>query len=339
MQYQHYSYQYKNNFRSRIMNALWISVFIFLGTNNAFAQDVKVSARIDSSSIMIGDQINLELTATYDPQLFKVQFPQIQDTFNHFEVVERAKMDTVIGRGDNIYKQRVLITNFDSGQWKIPSLGFDILPLKGAEPKIIYTDSFLINVNTVEVDTAKPIKPIFGIRGATMPIKQIILYVIAGILIAALLGFLLWYLYKTIRDKNNKPLSKETELILPPHEKALQALSRIEQQALWQNNQEKQYHTLLTDTVRLYLEEQFTIDCFEKTSSEIIQQVKKIKALSTSRQSLRTIFDTADMVKFAKSKPTPEEHIESMQLAKEIIIESYKKVKPVVGNSPSTNGA
>ena len=35
------------------------------------------------------------------------------------------------------------------------------------------------------------------------------------------------------------------------------------------------------------------------------------------------------MVKFAKSKPTAEEHIESMNLANEIIHESYKKVKPI----------
>ncbi|GBL34420.1 hypothetical protein EMGBS15_00150 [Filimonas sp.] len=114
-------------------------------------------------------------------------------------------------------------------------------------------------------------------------------------------------------------------MILLPHEKALQSLERIDKQQLWQSGLDKQYHTLLSDVVRLYLEEQFNMDCFEKTSAEIIQQVKKVKALSTSRQSLRTIFETADMVKFAKGQPYPEEHIQSMELAIDVINESYKK--------------
>jgi hypothetical protein len=48
---------------------------------------------------------------------------------------------------------------------------------------------------------------------------------------------------------------------------------------------------------------------------------------------LRTIFETADLVKFAKNKPTEEEHLKSMELAKETIIESYKKYL----NSMKTN--
>jgi hypothetical protein len=81
--------------------------------------------------------------------------------------------------------------------------------------------------------------------------------------------------------------------------------------------------------VRNYLEEQFGLDCLDKTSSEIIQQVKRIKALATSRQPLRTIFEVADMVKFAKSKPTLDEHEQSLVLAEEFILESYKRIKPI----------
>jgi hypothetical protein len=67
------------------------------------------------------------------------------------------------------------------------------------------------------------------------------------------------------------------------------------------------------------------MDVFEKTSSELMQQIKKQKALSNSRQAVRSIFETADLVKFAKNKPSEEEHLQSMELAREIILESYKK--------------
>lgn len=314
------------------LGSLLSIIFILTSTTFSFAQPVKISASIDSSNIVIGDQINLTLSATYNPQLFRVTFPAVPDTFNHFEVVERSKTDTLIGREENTFKQNIVITNFDSGQWKIPPMLFDVQPLKGEEPSELLSDSFLVNVNTVQVDTSKPIKPIFGIRGAKMPIQQVILYILGALLIAALLGFLIWYFVKTLREKNKKPEHKEPEIILLPHEKAMQQLEQLGTQQLWQSGQEKQYHTYLTDIVRTYLEEQFKIDCFDKTSSEIIQQVKKIKALSTSRQNLRFIFETADMVKFAKSKPTPDEHIQSLELAKEMVLESYKKVKPMVNN-------
>ncbi len=314
-----------------LKGAICIFLLLFSSVISS-AQQVKISAKIDSTNIQIGDQIRLQLSTTYNPQLYRVQFPSIQDTFNHFEVVERSKMDTLTGRNENTYKQTVIITNFDSGQWKIPPVAFDIQSLKGEAPQTLLSDSFMVNVNTLPVDTTKPIRPIFGIRGAKMPVKQIILYALAGLLIAAILGFLIWYFIKTLREKNKKPEHKEPEIILLPHEKALQSLERIEKQQLWQSGLDKQYHTILTDVMRLYLEEQFNMDCFEKTSSEIIQQVKRVKALSTSRQSLRTIFETADMVKFAKGQPLPEEHLESMELARDVIHESYKKIKPLNAN-------
>ena len=295
----------------------------------SYAQSVKIKATIDTSSILIGDQVSLQLSATYNPQLVRVRFPSVVDTFNHFEVVSRSKVDTVVGRDDNIFKQNIIVTNFDSGQWKIPALPFDIQSLKGEEPAILFSDSFLVNVTTVQVDTAQPIKPIFGIRSAKMPIQQIVLYVIATILLLLLLAFIIWYFIKVWREKNKKLEHKEPEIILLPHDKALQALALLAEQQLWQAGQEKSYHTQLTDIVRTYLDEQFAIDSFEKTSTEIIQQVKKVKALSNSRQSLRTIFETADMVKFAKSKPTEDEHLQSMELANQMVRESYKKVKPI----------
>lgn len=314
--------------------ALFLLVLACLSITRTNAQDVKVNARIDSSSILIGEQIQLELSATFNPQRYKVQFPSVMDTFNHFEVVAKGKTDTLIGRNENTYTQRYTLTSFDSGAWKIPSMAFDVLPMQGGEPMVRWTDSFLVNVQTVAVDTSKPFKPIFGIRSAKMPVGQIILYAILIALGLLLSGFLVWYFLK--KRKKKPAVQPEPEVILLPNEKALLALEKLQEAELWQSGQDKAYHTQLTDILRLYLEEQFTMDCFEKTSNEIIQQVKKIKALSTSRQLLRDIFETADIVKFAKGHPTPEEHIQSLQYAKEVIRESYKKVKPISANNETT---
>ena len=304
---------------------LLTTLYFLLSAFLSFAQDVNVKASINKNQIEIGDAVELKLSATFNPTQTKVQFPIINDTFNHFEVIEKAKSDTVINREKSTITQTIIISNYDSGQWKIPSFTFGIFPLQDSVPYILNSDSLLVNVNTIAVDTSKPFMPIMAIREAKMPMKTIVMYVAGIIIIVAILRFLVWYFIKKYREKNNKPKEKIIEIKLLPHEKAMQNLAQLESQNLWQNGQEKIYHTLLTDTIRTYLEEQFNMDVFEKTSSELMQQIKKQKALSNSRQAVRSIFETADLVKFAKNKPSEEEHLQSMELAREIILESYKK--------------
>ncbi len=310
---------------------LILSAFVCLlfAKSEVKSQVVGIKASIDTSNILIGDAINLTLSATYNPQYFQVQFPAPADTFNHFEVIEKGKVDTTIGREQNTYSQKIKITNFDSGVWVMPRFAFNIKPLQGNTPYVMYSDSLFVKVNTIAIDTSKPFKPIFGIRSAEMPVQQVILYIAGAVILLAIAAFLIYYFIKKQRERNKNKKIQEPEIKLPPHEKALQAFSALEALQLWQQGDEKGYQTELTDIMRTYLEEQFNIDCFEKTSSEIISQVKRIKALSTSRQQLRQLFETADMVKFAKSKPTAEQHIESLETAKSVILESYKKVKPI----------
>lgn len=309
---------------------VWIGVAI---VNQCYAQGVRVKAIVDTSKIIIGDAMQLTVSAEYDPTKFQVQLPSIPDTFNHFEIIEKAKIDTSEGRDLRVLSKKIMVSNYDSGIWIIPKFSFEVKPLQGATPFTLFSDSMSIYVNTVAVDTAKPFKPIFGIREAKMPLQQIIMYIVGGIALVAIVLFLLYYIIKKNREKNKqKPV--EPEVILLPHEKALRAFDALELKKLWQQGQEKEYHTELTDIIRLYLEEQFSMDCFEKTSSEIISQVKRIKALSTSRQQLRQLFETADMVKFAKSKPTAEQHIDSAELARFVILESYKKIKPIEERLP-----
>jgi hypothetical protein len=52
-----------------------------------------------------------------------------------------------------------------------------------------------------------------------------------------------------------------------------------------------------------------------------------MKELANSRQSMRNLFDMADMVKFAKANPDTELHIQCVNEAITIVKDSYKKVK------------
>ncbi|HMN33082.1 MAG: hypothetical protein IT215_00660 [Chitinophagaceae bacterium] len=292
-----------------------------------FSQNVNIKTTIDTAQIIIGDPIQLTLKATFDPQNFIIHLPHIDDTFNHFEVVEIQKTDTTQAGNLSTIIQKITITNFDSGAWYIPVLEYKISPLNGTNPYIMHSDSIRVQVQTIAADTSKPFKPIFGIREVNRPIAQIIQYILIGLIALATILFLIYYLRKKAKQKGPKP--KPLEPTLLPHEKALKQINHLKAENAWQNQNQKQYFTDLTDVVRTYLEEQFQIDSFEKTSAEIISQVKKVKALSTSRQALRNLLELADVVKFAKGKPTEDECLQTLEQSIQIIIESYKKVKPI----------
>ncbi len=311
---------------------LLVKLFVLFCPAAALCQPVKVGVSTDSTAIMIGDGITLSLSAEYDPQKFQVKFPTVSDTFNHFEKTGKPQSDTLTKDERIRITQKIQITNFDSGVWIVPKMSFTIKPLQGDTAYNILCDSIPIWVNSPVVDTSKPFKPIFGIRSASLPLQQIILYVVLALFVVAALCFIVWYVYKKRKQNDQQKMQEAPEEQLLPHEKALQALQLLNVTQLWQQGLEKEYHTALTDIMRTYLEEQFQINCFEKTSSEIVSQVKRVKALSTSRKELRHLFETADMVKFAKSNPTAEQHQECLSLAIAVVEESYKRIKPLDGS-------
>ena len=61
----------------------------------------------------------------------------------------------------------------------------------------------------------------------------------------------------------------------------------------------KRYYTHLTDALRRYMNERFGFNAMEMTSREIIERLKKEKDQQKIEE-LTMLFETADLVKFAK---------------------------------------
>lgn len=303
-----------------------VLLLLLLAGYTSFAQEEKVGARIDAAQITVGDQARLFVEAQHNPATSKLQWAAIPDTFNGLEVVEKGKIDTIKNGNIVTYKQRVLITGFDSGMHVVPRFIFTVLPNSGT-PQTLQTDSFPILVQPLAVDTTKPFKGIKDIVGVESSWKDYIGYIIGGILLAVLIAVIIVYLRKR-KQPAPAPIPegpKET-----PNEKAIRLLVELEQQKLWENNNPKEYHTQLVDILRLYMEERFGVNVMELTSDEILQKVALHKEMTSHRMLLTNIFYIADLAKFAKAQPTPQEHMAAMDYAKQFIMAT----KPVVVVEP-----
>ncbi len=138
------TYLYDNTNRCLfVVFIMFISAFFSL---HSFAQnDASVVVRTDAKQIMIGDQARVFIEAKINPSSCRLEWAAIPDTFNDLEVVERGKIDTVKDGGFVTYRQRLLLTGFDSGVFMVPGFVFPVIPNSG-NPYTIQTDSFQLLV-------------------------------------------------------------------------------------------------------------------------------------------------------------------------------------------------
>lgn len=319
-----YHMRYFDSFKKQITKSkvpLLVGALLMLSLASFAQGEGKASARMDAAQIMVGDQARLFIQVQHDPSVSRLEWATIPDTFNSLEVVERGKIDTVKQGNIVSYRQRLIITGFDSGMFKVPSFSFAIIPNSGT-PYTAATDSFNLLVQTVAVDTTKGFKGIKNIVYVRASWMDYIWYIVGGAVL--LVAAIILTIYFVRKKKVPKPVPEGPVETL--QEKALRELSALEAKQLWQKRQVKEYYVELTDIVRAYIEQRFKTQAMELTTDELLSKVQTTKEMMPHYDSLSMILQTADLAKFAKAQPLPEEHVEAMEKAKQFIATS----KPVI---------
>ena len=87
----------------------------------------------------------------------------------------------------------------------------------------------------------------------------------------------------------------------------MKEIERIKTEKIWQKGQPKEYYTELTDALRTYIKNRFGFNALEMTSSEIIDKLLEFND-KEAISDLKYLFQTADLVKFAKHDPQMNEN-------------------------------
>jgi hypothetical protein len=309
-----------------------IILFFFI-SSCGFAQEIKATARLDTTTILIGDQVNLDLSVTC-PANTQVGWPRIGDTIlKTIQVVNRTKIDSTLSQDKKMLtlRQKLLITSFDSGFYTIPPIRFIYRQLPDTAAHVAQTGILLLSVHTVSVDTTKNIKPIKGPLSEPLTFREILPWLLLGILLV-LAGFGVWYYLKK-RKKDEPVFTLRPKIQLSPHELALEELDKLRIKKLWQTGRVKEYHTELTDILRKYLEGRFCIMAMEMTSHEIFDSLSAVDEMQNfPMEKLNFILTMADLVKFAKMQPLPVENDTSMDHAVGFVKETAARKEQTVTN-------
>lgn len=287
-----------------LINIYFLAFVFFL---NQSIQSQKLSATIESDSILIGNELLYKIDINLDEKQ-SIVFPD-STSFVPFELISETKVDTLENNEGFIFSKKYGITSFDEGEFIIPKIKVQI------GDKFFSTDSKKIKVNMVEVDTTKQglyeIKPSYGKFSSLELFKLRLKNNYQIILIAIFLILVIVYFRKQIFNFFN-PLLNITPS-LSPLELVSNRMNDLAKMKINSNHEIKFFYSQLTFSLRSFFEKEVYDRALESTTNELItglNNLRELKQVSISKNSInriKEIFNRADLVKFAKF--LPEKHI------------------------------
>jgi len=310
----------KNNSKL-FLSFVVVLYFLFFST----VGNAQVTSKIDTTKIRIGEQFEYEIIVneTSDVQFLKLKL----DSLKRIGIVKSHKIDSLKNR----LIKKYTLTSFDSGRYVLPSQTVLI------RDKAFLTDSFIIDVATVAVDTIKqPMYHIKTINNEPYTFADFQVY-FWGLLILIAIAVILYYVLK------DKPTHEEIISKIPPFDLAKQRLKELDSRKLVKQNRIKLYYVELTDIVRSFIERELNIPALESTTDELMETISDFNNSSDlnipkeTLLKLQELLKEADLVKFAKSKPLLNE-IELHRNDAEKIIDNMHPTVEIVKPEEESDG-
>lgn len=269
------------------MRRVLLFIILIACTLLGFAQS-GVEVKIDPIEMMIGEQAQVTVTVQA-PEGAKVEMPTFQP---RQQIV--AGVEVIATQRTDDRTLLLTLTSFDGNLYYLPPFKVKV------NGKTVESKSLALKVVEVEVDTTK-LDKFFGpkdVQDNPFQWSDWKLSFWLSILILVLWA-VAYYLYLRLRD--NKPIIARIKIVkrLLPHQKAMKEIEQIKADKMVASEDQKEYYTKLTDTLRKYIEERYGFSAMEMTSSEIIARLTS-SGDQQSLDELHRLFMTADLVKFAK---------------------------------------
>ena len=307
------------------MRKLFIFLILSFSHSLIFSQ-VTVDARIDSLQMLVGEQTGITIDVSCDSKA-NVELPAFQkgqQLAPGVELVEMTPADTTkLDDGKRMQVSRkYIVTAWDSSFYYIPPIKV-LVNNKEYMTKNLALKVYTLDVDTVHVDQYFGAKDVMNAPFSWDDWKPVIWSFILVLLLAALAGYLNHVL------RTGKPLIRiiRRKRKEPAHKVALGEIERIKSERTWAQEDSKEYYTQLTDTLRTYIQERYGFSAMEMTSGEIIERLTEENDEEALKE-LRELFQTADLVKFAKWTTLINENDANLMTALEYINQTKQEEDP-----------
>lgn len=284
-------------------------IMLFALAHSTLCAQVIVEAHTDTASILIGEQIQMCVKCTVNAGQ-KVKFPSYnpqQQIVQGVEVVGNGSIDTlVLNNGKRLeLTRRYTITSFDSAMYQIPPFKVEVDGKTYAS-----RNSVGLKVSTVAVDLQHPEKFNGPHAVVEQPFEWSWTMWLCALLCVAMLAAVVAL---AVRLTDPKLITRRV-IINPPTPAHITAINNIEQIKRKPADDVKLYYMELTEALRSYIEKRFGFNAKEMTTNEIVRHLYETNNEEAMTE-LKSVLETADLVKFAKHKTTLTEQDQSLMSA------------------------
>lgn len=268
---------------------------LFAAVQVADAQDSHfVKATVSKNKLLLGEPVTLTVQALV-PDSSAARFTG-QLTFDHFEALKDPEITTGETKSGTEIKAIYTITSFDSGHWVIPPISIAPLQSDSIAMDVVFTSPF---------DSTQAYHDIKDVVDVKVPKKKNDwwYYAAAG---AVLLALVTWQL---LRKKQTPPPATPPAVPgINPYDEAMQMLDQL----MADKPAVKQFYSRLTEIFRLYVFRKKGILSLQKTTDDLVLQVKPLVPEKEQFDRLSQTLRLADFVKFARYIPGEEDNHTSL---------------------------
>jgi hypothetical protein len=275
-----------------------------------------VSASADKERVQVGEDLELTIVVRHPPEGRYIVPPDT--AFSPFDVIE--KVEEVVSPVESRLRIRLAAYRLP-GQVEIPAL--QIQHQKEGKVESLTTEPIPVEIVTSLTPDVTEIHDIKEPLDLAVPRDLRLLWWLLLALAAAVLAYLI---YRKLRKEPEGVKAPAWIPPLPPADvEAEAALRRLREKDLIRKGELKAFYTELSDVMKRYAGRRFEVPYLERTTSEVLSDLKPRKLAAETVSDLRAILEISDLVKFAKLMPEAAEAEASFALA----LAWVEKTRPV----------
>lgn len=307
----------------------WLCVAVLacavVAGQSARAQEPYARAAADSTRYLVGDAIPVHVQISHPAGATLRRL--FGDTLGGFTVLGTSPLRL---EGEKVSVGDVVVAKYDSGEAVLPPLRFLLVAGADSAGRTVATNELRLTIETVPVDTSQGIKDLKPPLGIPLTLQEIL--IACGLFLIAFAAA--YFLYRWWKRRQMPEAVAAAVPGRPAHVLALEELAVLKQKKLWQQGLVKQYYTEVTDILRRYFENRYRLMALERTTDEILDDLRRIRLTTDLLGKTGSLLRRADLVKFAKHQPPIPEHEESIQIVYDVV----ERTRIAEGAAPSGAG-
>jgi hypothetical protein len=264
---------------------------------------VRVRLSCDHDSLRVGERVGVTYRFEYPDSLRLL--PPLRLPGGRYRLLDWRWREGE-GKGRRWGEARIVATTLDLERLVVPPFRVGFLSA-GGDTLWVEVDSLSVPVRhtVAATDTLRPI------AGSWEPPRTWWPWV-AGALVSVGLGALGLWLRRRRREEHEEPVRPA----LPPHVEALRALAAIERERWPERGETKRHYSEVVDVLRRYLERRFGVEAMERTTEEILEELRRHRV---ELDGLEALLRESDLVKFAKFQPPVARAMDALERVRRMV--------------------